>query len=88
MDSASAWRENTPDARIFYVIIDMLRRYVTMKEQDMRAVESLCRCGMSLEGVIGSFPSFPKEEIEAVYNSVNKIKPDIGDGVGLSINCS
>ncbi len=59
-----------------------------MKEQDKRAVESLCRCGMSLEGVISSFPHFPREEIEAVYNSVNKINPDAGDGVGISINCS
>lgn len=59
-----------------------------MKEQDKRAVESLCRCGMSLEGVIGSFPSFPKEEIEAVYRSVNKLKSDAGDGGRVSINCS
>ncbi len=54
----------------------------------MRAVESLCRCGMSLEGVIDSFPSFSREEIETVYRSVNKINTDAGKGVGVSINCS
>ncbi len=59
-----------------------------MKEQDKRAVESLCRCGMSLEGVIGSFPSFPKEEIEAIYNSINSIKTDTENNNGVSINCS
>ncbi len=59
-----------------------------MKEKDKRAVESLCRCGMSLESVIDSFPHFSKEEIEAVYNSVNKLKPDAGEGIGVSINCS
>ena len=59
-----------------------------MKEQDKRAVESLCRCGMSLEGVMSSFPHFPKEEIEAVYNRVNKKKPDADESIGVSINCS
>lgn len=59
-----------------------------MKEQDKRAVESLCRCGMSLESVISSFPHFTKEEIETVYNNVNKVKPDAGEGIGVSINCS
>ncbi len=59
-----------------------------MKEQDIRAVESLCRCGMSLESVISSFPKFPREEIEAIYNSVNKTKSDEGEGIGISINCS
>lgn len=59
-----------------------------MKEQDIRAVESLCRCGMSLESVIGSFPKFPREEIEAIYNSINETKSDSGEGIGISINCS
>ena len=59
-----------------------------MKEQDKRAVESLCRCGMSLESVISSFPHFSKADIEAVYNSVNKIKPDADESIGVSINCS
>ena len=34
-----------------------------MQEQDKRAVESMCRCGLDLEGVINVFPSFPREEI-------------------------
>ncbi len=59
-----------------------------MKEQDKRAVESLCRWGMSLESVMCSFPNFPREEIEAIYNSANEVKPDAGEGIGISINCS
>lgn len=59
-----------------------------MKEQDKRAVESLCRCGMSLEAVIGSFPHFPREEIEEIYKLVNKEAPASGDNIGVSINCS
>ena len=41
-----------------------------MQEQDKRAVESMCRCGLDLEGVINVFQSFPREEIAAVYKSV------------------
>lgn len=67
---------------------NVLTSEACMKEQDKRAVESLCRCGMSLESVIDSFPHFSKEEIEVVYNSVNKLKPDADEGVGISINCS
>ena len=59
-----------------------------MKEQDKRAVESLCRCGMSLESVLSSFSNFPREEIEAIYNSVNETESDVGEGIGISINCS
>lgn len=43
-----------------------------MKDQDKRAVESMARCGISLEGLRGLFPQFPAEEIEEVYNAVNK----------------
>ena len=41
-----------------------------MQEQDKRAVESMCRCGLNLEGVINIFPSLPREEITAIYKSV------------------
>ena len=58
-----------------------------MKEQDKRAVEALCGCGMSLDSVISSFPNFSVEEIEAIYKSVNDAKTD-DETVGISINCS
>ena len=43
---------------------------VVMQEQDKRAVESMCRCGLDLEGVINVFPSLPGEEIASIYKSV------------------
>lgn len=59
-----------------------------MEEQDKRAVESMCRCGLELEGVIAVFPMFPKEEVVAVYRSVTGL--DAGDNgkTDISINCS
>lgn len=41
-----------------------------MQEQDKRAVESMCRCGLDLKGVINVFPSLPREEIASIYKSV------------------
>ena len=57
-----------------------------MEEQDKRAVESMCRCGLELEGVIAVFPMFPREEVMAVYRSVKGL--DAGDYGKISINCS
>lgn len=57
-----------------------------MEEQDKRAVESMCRCGLELEGVIAVFPMFPREEVMAVYRSVKGL--DAGDNGKISINCS
>lgn len=44
-----------------------------MKEQDKRAIESMCRCGLDLEGVISVFPTFPKEDVMAIYNAVKRL---------------
>lgn len=44
-----------------------------MKEQDVRAVESLCRCGMELEGVLKCFPKFEAGEIEKIYLRIRHI---------------
>ena len=59
-----------------------------MKEQDKRAVESMCRCGLDLEGVIAVFPMFSKEDVAAVYQSVKRLDTDTKVGAGISINCS
>ena len=40
-----------------------------MQEQDKRAVESMCRCGLDIDGVIAVFPKFPREEIVQIYES-------------------
>ena len=59
-----------------------------MQEQDKRAVESMCRCGLNLEGVINIFPSLPREEITAIYKSVRDRDKDANGESGISINCS
>lgn len=44
-----------------------------MKEQDVRAVESLCRCGMDLEAIFKCFPKFPRAEIEKIYLKIRRL---------------
>lgn len=59
-----------------------------MQEQDKRAVESMCRCGLDLEGVINVFPSLPREEIAVIYKSVKGRDTDMNGESSISINCS
>ena len=61
---------------------------VVMQEQDKRAVESMCRCGLNLEGVINVFPSLQREEITAIYKSVRDRDKDANGESSISINCS
>lgn len=61
---------------------------VVMKEQDKRVVESMCRCGMDLEGVIAVFPTFPQEEVMAIYKSVKGLDTGVDGEFNISINCS
>ena len=59
-----------------------------MQEQDKRAVESMCRCGLDLEGVINVFQSLPREEIAAIYKSVRGRDTGANGESSISINCS
>ena len=59
-----------------------------MQEQNKRAVESMCRCGLDLEGVINVFPGLPRVEIEAIYKSVRNKNTDDNKKSNMSINCS
>ncbi|EOS24839.1 hypothetical protein C804_04939 [Lachnospiraceae bacterium A4] len=59
-----------------------------MQEQDKRAVESMCRCGLNLEGVINVFPNLPREEIVAIYKFVRNRDIDADGESSVSINCS
>lgn len=43
-----------------------------MREQDKRAVEGMAWCGISLEGLIETFPKFPAKEVEAIYFDIHK----------------
>lgn len=58
-----------------------------MNEQDKRAVECLCRCGLDFDGVCKSFSSFPVEELKLIYNLVHQTP--LGELVtDVSRNCS
>lgn len=59
-----------------------------MQEQDKRAVESMCRCGLDIDGVIAVFPKFPREDIVQIYESAKKRDEDSGREVSISVNCS
>lgn len=59
-----------------------------MQEQDKRAVESMCKCGLDFEGVINVFPSLPREEIAEIYKSVRDRDTDSNEESSISINCS
>lgn len=59
-----------------------------MQEQNKRAVESMCRCGLDLEGVINVFPGLPREEIVEIYKSVRHKNTDSNGKSNISINCS
>ena len=44
-----------------------------MTNQDKRAVESLCQCGLDLDSIIDSFPKMDPYEVEEVYRIVKEI---------------
>ncbi len=43
-----------------------------MNEQDKRAVETMCRSGLDLEELFGTFLTFDKAEIEEIYKRVRE----------------
>ena len=55
-----------------------------MQEQDKRAVESMCRCGLDID----VFPKFPREDIIQIYESAKKRDGAFGREAGISVNCS
>lgn len=60
-----------------------------MNDQDRRAVENMARCGMGLEALCLSFPSFPKEEIAAIHEAVLKEAENcVEQEIEIKLNCS
>ncbi len=59
-----------------------------MKEQDMRAVEGMVRCGIDLEGLGSVFSGFPREEVEKIYHAVHESCKADGVDLDRKINCS
>ena len=50
-----------------------------MSNQDRRAVESMCRCGLDFDGVCACFSSFPKEEIREIYTRIRRMLTGYAD---------
>lgn len=61
-----------------------------LSEKDKSVISSYASCGMSLETLIKSFPSFSKEDIEAAFKEYKNNNDSSGNesNVGISINCS
>ena len=59
-----------------------------MTNQDKRAVESMCRCGLDLDGVIASFPKLDPTEVEGVYWAVKEMIGEVVKIPVLKVNCS
>ena len=59
-----------------------------LNNQDRRAVENMCLTGMDLDGLYACFPSFPKEEIEKIYNDVKSKPEEAGEDNVISVNCT
>ncbi len=58
-----------------------------METQDKRAVESLARCGLSLQELYDSFRKFPKEEIKTIYDKIHELKGS-DETHNIKLNCS
>ena len=59
-----------------------------MKERDMRAVESMVRCGIDLEGLCAVFTTFPKEEVIEIYYRLHAESDREEVAQGIKMNCS
>ncbi len=49
-----------------------------MTEQDERAVECMCMCGVSLEQLYTCFPGFPRDALQQVHERVRRERDDEG----------
>ena len=58
-----------------------------MQKQDERAVETMIKCGLSLEAVFDSFPQFDKSEIKELFNKEKNIVSSY-DSTRIKVNCS
>lgn len=58
-----------------------------MTERDIRVVEQMIDCGLDLESLYKSFPSFYKADIDRIYEEAKKIKKSVAEAT-ISINCS
>ena len=59
-----------------------------MKERAIRAVESMVRCGIDLEGLCAVFTTFPKEEVMEIYYRLHAESDREEVAQEIKMNCS
>lgn len=59
-------------------------------EQTRRSVETMCLCGLDVEGLKGCFPKIDESILKEIYNSTKKSVSGLGEELhgGISCNCS
>jgi len=58
-----------------------------MKEQDVRAVEAMCSCGMDFETLCACFPGFGTTDLKAIFDNYKEVA-NPAQPVSMSMNCS
>lgn len=76
---------------VLKLMLDIVSRYVLggigMKEQDVRAVEAMCSCGMDFATLCVCFPGFLAADLKKIYDNYNGVKqPTVS--LAMSMNCS
>jgi len=58
--------------------------------QTRRSVETMCLCGLDLEGLKGCFPKIEEEILEEIYIATNNRNENSNNDLrgGISCNCS
>lgn len=58
-------------------------------EQTKRSIETMCRCGLDLEGLKGCFPKIDETDLTRIHNEIKGIKDIDGcEPPTISCNCS
>ncbi len=59
-----------------------------MKEQDVRAVEAMCSCGMDFDTLCVCFPGFMPADLKIIYDNYNGVTQGKSVPIAMSVNCS
>ena len=60
---------------------------IGMKEQDVRAVEAMCSCGMDFDTLCGCFPGFLVSDLKVIFDNYRGVTQP-ATPVSMSMNCS
>jgi hypothetical protein len=58
-----------------------------IKDQDRRAIEAMCSCGMDLDTLCMSFPDFDSRDIKEIYDNFEGVFEKEVD-IKIGVNCS